>query len=95
MTGPSWHPPQSHLLGRYDWRPRVYGVTVYPLLLVTVAVAFVGQGGEVHCDNRKDRSHVSLKLFMEPRNFVAIFVGFTGCVTVIRILPILKDVVVY
>ena len=22
MTGPSWHPPQSHLLRRYDWRPR-------------------------------------------------------------------------
>ena len=20
MTGPSWHPPQSHLLRRYDWR---------------------------------------------------------------------------
>ena len=22
MTGPSWNPPQSHLLRRYDWRPR-------------------------------------------------------------------------
>ena len=21
MTGPSWRPPQSHLLRRYDWRP--------------------------------------------------------------------------